>query len=174
MISEFLNKTLIMHQSYMKCTMSEWRKDIKDETLQRQRQEAVFSPYRAIALKSTLGTQENNCQLNQRKASVKCEQSPFYHETDLLLSSLFTDSADVMTMCFKAERLFWKMSVRACIMSEKWQHTTAQYESNMSLKRQVWQCDFSSCRSFIFIIDVGFFLRSWQFATCKWVLTTLI
>jgi len=56
---------------------------------------------------------------------VKHEQSFFYDETDSLPSSLFTDSAGVMTMCFKAERLFLKMSVRACIVSGKWQHTTA-------------------------------------------------
>ncbi len=119
MISESLNKTLMMHQSYMKCTMSEKRKDIRDKALQRQRQEAVFSPYRAIAPRSTLETQKNNRQLNQRKASVKHEQSTFYDEADLLSSFLFTDSAGAMTMCFKAERLFSKMSVRACIVSGK-------------------------------------------------------
>ncbi len=134
----------------------------------------LYSAHRAITSKSTLETQESNCQLNQRKTSAKREQSIFYNETDFLSSFLFTDSADAMTMCFKAERLFWKMLVRACIVSEKWQCTTAQYESSMSSKRQVWQCDFSSCRSFIFIIDVGFFLRSWQLATCKWASITLI
>ncbi len=137
MISESLNKTLMMHQSYMKCTMSEQRKDIKDEALQRQRQEAVFSPYRAIAPRSTLGTQKDNRQLNKRKVSVKRKQSTFYDEADLLSSFPFTDSAGVMITCFKAERLFSKMSVRACIMSEKQQHTTAQYELSMSSKRQV-------------------------------------
>ncbi len=134
----------------------------------------LYSAHRAIASKSTLRTWEDNCQLNQRKTPVKREQSSFYNEADLLSSFSFTDSADAMTMCFKAERLFWKMSVRACMTSGKWQHTTAQYELSMSSKRQIWWCDFSSCKSFIFIIDVGFFLKSWQSATCKWVLTALI
>ncbi len=134
----------------------------------------LYSAHKAIAPRSTLRIWENNCQLNQRKMSVKRKQSPFYNEADLLSSFLFTDSADVITMCFKAERLFWKMSVKACIVSEKWQHTTAQYELSMSSKRQIWQHDFSSCRSLISIIDVDFFLRSWQSATCKWALTTLI
>ncbi len=121
----------------------------------------LYSAHRAIAPKSTLETQKDNCQLNQRKVSVKREQSTFYNKANLLSSFFFTDSADVMTMCFKAERLFLKMSVRACIASKKWQHTTAQYELSMSSKRQVWWCDFSSCRSFIFTIDIGFFLRPW-------------
>ncbi len=162
------------HQSYVKCTMSGLRKDIRDEAPQRWRWEAVFSSYKAIAPRSTLGIQKDNRQLNQRKASAKCKQSPFYNEADLLSSFSFTDSADAMTTCFKAGRLFWKMSVRACIASGKWQCTTAQYESSMSSKRQVWQCDFSSCRSFIFIIDISFFLRSWRSATCKWASTALI
>ncbi len=136
--------------------------------------EKLYSAHRAIASKSTLGTQEGNCQLNQRKAPVKCKQSTFYDEADLLSSFSFTDSADMITTCFKAGRLFLKTSVRACIVSGKWQCTTAQYELSMSSKRQVWQHDFSSCRSFIFTIDVGFFLRPWQFATCKWVSTALI
>ncbi len=134
----------------------------------------LYSAHRAIAPKSTLGIWENNCQLNQRKASVKRERSPFYNETDLLLSFFFTDSASVMTMCFKAERLFWKTSVRACIASGKQQRTTAWYELSMPSKRQVWWHDFSSCKSSISIIDVGFFLRSWRLATCKWASITLI
>ncbi len=109
----------------------------------------LYSAHKAIAPKSTLKTWEDNCQLNQRKVSVKCKQSLFYHEADLLSSSFFTDSADVMTTCFKAERLFWKTSVRACIASGKQQHTTAQYKLSMSSKRQVWWHDFSSCKSFM-------------------------
>jgi len=136
--------------------------------------EKLYSAHRAIAPKSTLGIWEDNCQLNQRKVSVKCEWSLFYNEADLLSSFFFTDSADAMIMCFKAKRLFWKTSVRACIVSRKWQHTTAWYELSMPSKRQIWQHDFSSCRSFIFIIDIDFFLRSWQSATHKWVLTALI
>jgi len=66
----------------------------------------LYSAHRAIAPKTTLGTQEDNCQLNQRKVSAKRKQSIFYNEIDLLSSFLFTDSAGVMTMCFKAERLF--------------------------------------------------------------------
>ncbi len=134
----------------------------------------LYSAHRAIAPRSTLGIWEGNCQLNQRKASVKRKQSTFYDEADLLSSFSFTDSADMMTTCFKAGRLFLKMSVKACIASGKWQCTTAQYELSMSLKRQVWQHDFSSCRSFISTIDVGFFLRPWRSATCKWVSTALI
>jgi len=68
--------------------------------------EKLYSAHRAIAPKSTLGTQEGNHQLNQRKASAKRKQSTFYNEADLLSSFSFTDSADAMTMCFKAERLF--------------------------------------------------------------------
>jgi len=79
----------------------------------------LYSAHRAIAPKSTLETQKDNCQLNQRKVSVKREQSTFYNKANLLSSFFFTDSADVMTMCFKAERLFLKMSVRACIASKK-------------------------------------------------------
>ncbi len=134
----------------------------------------LYSAHRAIAPRSTLGTQESNCQLNQRKVSVKHDQSFFYNKVDLLSSFSFTDSADAMTTCFKAGRLFWKMSVRACIVSEKQQCTTAWYELSMPSKRQIWQHDFSSCRSSISIIDVDFFLRSWWFATHKWVLITLI
>jgi hypothetical protein len=52
----------------------------------KERWEAVFSSYRAIAPKSTLKTWKNNCQLNQRKVSVKCKQSTFYNEADLLSS----------------------------------------------------------------------------------------
>ncbi len=103
----------------------------------KDKDEKLYSAHKAIASKSTLGTWEGNCQLNQRKVSVKCEQSTFYNETDSLSSFFFTDSADVMTTCFKAERLFWKMSVRACIVSRKWQCTTAQYELSMSSKRQI-------------------------------------
>ncbi len=134
----------------------------------------LYSAHRAIAPRSTLKIWEDNCQLNQRKASVKCKQSTSYDKADLLSSFSFTDSAGAMTMCFKAERLFLKMSVRACIVSGKQQCTTAWYELSMSSKRQVWWRDFSSCRSPISTIDVSFFLRSWRFATHKWVLTTLI
>ncbi len=134
----------------------------------------LYSAHRAIAPRSTLGIWEGNCQQNQRKVSVKCKQSFFYNEADLLSSFLFTDSADAMTTCFKEGRLFWKTSVKACIVSGKWQRTTAWYELSMSSKRQVWQHDFSSCRSSISIIDVGFFLRSWWLATCKWASTALI
>ncbi len=79
----------------------------------------LYLAHRAIAPRSTLETQESNRQLNQRKVSVKRKQSTFYDEADLLSSFFFTDSADAMTTCFKAERLFSKMSVRACIASGK-------------------------------------------------------
>jgi hypothetical protein len=46
----------------------------------------LYSAHRAIAPKSTLKTQKNNCQLNQRKVSAKHEQSTFYNEADLLSS----------------------------------------------------------------------------------------
>jgi len=66
----------------------------------------LYSAHRAIASRSTLETQEGNCQLKQRKASVKCKQSSFYNKADLLSSFFFTDPAGAMTTCFKAERLF--------------------------------------------------------------------
>jgi len=68
---------------------------------------------------------------------VKRKQSTFYDEADSLSSFPFTNSAGVMTTCFKAERLFSKTSVRACIVSRKQQCTTGQYELSLSSKRQI-------------------------------------